>query len=179
MATPKREPPARRGKQPHPGKEERRPNRKPGRGGKTADDAAEEATGAKSKEPTPEQRAARQAEALRQVFPACMAVALSLHGQIGPSGYKAYLTQLLKDAGDPVDPIERMLLEQLALAHFRIAQLHADAGRAQGVEAVKIYNSIASRLLGEFRRTALAIRLYRTRLPEGKAEKLKVFKVAQ
>src|SRR5262245_17338250 len=180
MPTTKHEAPRKPGERPRPGKKERRPNGKPGRGGKTADDAAEEATGAKSKEPIPEQRAVRQAEALRQVFPACMAVALSLHGQIGPSGYKAYLTQLLKDAGDPVDPIERMLLEQLALAHFRIAQLHADAGQARGVEAAKIYNSVAARMLGEFRRTALALRVYRTRLPEGKpAERLKVFKMAQ
>jgi hypothetical protein len=129
------------------------------------------------REPTAAERAARQAEALRSaVFPACMSLALGLDGQVGPSGYRAYLEQLLKDVRDP---IERMLIEQLALAHFRLAQLHGDAGQAKGVEAVKILNSVAARMLGELRRTALAIRLYRARLPEGKAEKLKVFKMAQ
>src|SRR5262245_60211084 len=179
MATRKHEVPPKRGERPQPGEKERRPNSKPGQGKKVAGDAAEE--GACANEPTPEQRAARQAEALRQaIFPSCMAVALGLDGQVGPSGYRAYLAQLLKDTGDPTDPIEHMLTEQLALAHFRIAQLHADAGQARGVEAAKIYNSLAARMLGEFRRTALALRVYRTRLPEGKpAERLKVFKMAQ
>jgi hypothetical protein len=109
-----------------------------------------------------------------------MAVALGLGGQVGPAGCRAYLEHLVQDAGDPTDPIERMLLEQLGLAHFRIAQLHADAGRAQGVEAAKIYNSVAARLLGEFRRTALALRVYRARLPESQAaEKLRVYQMAQ
>src|SRR5262245_51047132 len=72
----------------------------------------------KQPEPTPAERAARQAEALRQaIFPSFMALALGLDNQVGPLGYRAYLAQLIKDAGDPPDPIERMLIEQLALAH--------------------------------------------------------------
>jgi hypothetical protein len=133
------------------------------------------------RKPTAAERAARQAEALRQaIIPACMAAALGLDRQVGPLGYRAYLDQLLKDAGDPTDPVERMLLEQLALAHFRNAQLHADAGQARGVEAAKIYNSLAARMLGELRRTALALRLYQARLPEGQDQKkLKIYKMAQ
>jgi hypothetical protein len=73
-----------------------------------------------------------------------------------------------------------MMLEQLALAHFRIGQLQVNAGRSNGTEATKTYNAAASRLLGEFRRTALALCAYRTRVPEGKLEKkLKLFKAAQ
>src|SRR5262249_39522915 len=109
-----------------------------------------------------------------------MAVALGLDNQVGPSGYRFFLEALRKGAGDPTDPLGRMLVGQPALAHFRNPQLHADAGQARGVEAAKIYNSVAARMLGEFRRTALALRVYRTRLPEGKpAERLKVFKMAQ
>ena len=73
-----------------------------------------------------------------------------------------------------------MLLEQLALAHFRIAQLHVCAGTAKSIEGAKVYNSVTARLWGEFRRTALALRAYRAHVPEGKSmQKLKIFKMAQ
>jgi hypothetical protein len=73
-----------------------------------------------------------------------------------------------------------MLLEQLALAHFRVGQLHAAAGGAQGAEAAKALNAAAARLLGEFRRTALALRAYRTRVPEGRPQAdLRVYRAAQ
>src|SRR4051794_17121498 len=126
------------------------------------------------------QRAAHQADVLgNAVMPAMMATALNL-AQVGASGYRAYLDRLLADAGSPSDPIEIMLLEQLAIAHFRIAQLHGSAGQAQGIEAQKLLCAAAARLLGEFRRTALAIRVYRTGVPEGKAEgQMKIHKLAQ
>ena len=73
-----------------------------------------------------------------------------------------------------------MLLEQLALAHFRIGQLHVSAGSAQGLEAVKVYNSVAARMLGEFRRTALALRVVQAGVPKGEAaKKVKLYKLAQ
>jgi hypothetical protein len=43
-----------------------------------------------------------------------------------------------------------------------------------------LYNSVAARMLGEFRRTALALRVYQADVPKGKAaEKLKIHKLAQ
>jgi hypothetical protein len=129
------------------------------------------------------QRAVQQAEVMRQtLFPAMMADALGYEGTFEGRAYKVYLERLLEDAGNPRDPIERMMLEQLALAHFRIGQLHVSAGHARSTEAAKIYNSGAARLLGEFRRTALALRVYKTGVPEGKAqakERLKIHKIAQ
>ncbi len=87
----------------------------------------------------------------------------------------------MEEAGShPIDPIERMLLEQLALAHFRIGQLHVRASEAQGLEAVRVYNSVAARMLGEFRRTVLALRICQAEVPKKKAEgKLKIHKLAQ
>ena len=126
------------------------------------------------------QRAAHEAEILRKaVVPASMATAIRID-QVSASGYRAYPDRLLQDAGNPTDPIEIMMLEQLVMAHFRIAQLHGSAGQAQGIEAVKMLSSAAARLLGEFRRTALAIRVYRDGVPEDKTEKkLKIHKLAQ
>src|SRR4029077_19969518 len=98
------------------------------------------------------------AEILRTViFPGRMAAALGLDSIVESPAYRIYLDRIMDDAGNPSDPIERMLLEQLTLAHFRIADLHVGASTAKGIEAMKIYNSGASRLLGEFRRTALAL----------------------
>jgi hypothetical protein len=77
------------------------------------------------------------------------------------SGYRQYLDKLRTDAGNPSDPIEVMLLEQLALAHLRTAQLQSKAGSAEGLETAKIYNAAAARLLSELRQTALAIKTYR------------------
>jgi hypothetical protein len=127
------------------------------------------------------QKVAQEADALRTaLFPSLMATALGLDKFFTSHAYKVFLERLVEDAGNPQDPVEVMMLEQLALAHFRIGQLHASAGQAKGIEAAKIYNAVTARMLGEFRRTALALRLYKSRLPEGKAEaKLKIFKAAQ
>lgn len=127
------------------------------------------------------QRIAHQANALREgAFPALMATAVGLDRYFDTAAYRVYLGRVLKDLGDPADPIERMLIEQLCLAHFRTAQLHAGAGQAQGAEAVKAYNAVAARMLGELRRTALALKAYRTGVPAGESRAtLKLFKAAQ
>lgn len=97
----------------------------------------------------------------RIAFPAMMAAALGLDQFAGPNGFRAHLDQLLKDAGNPSDPIERMLIEQFAFAHLRIVQLQVSAAKATNPELVKAYNGAASRLLGELRRLALSLRSYR------------------
>lgn len=108
------------------------------------------------------QTVAYQADVLREVvFPGLMSSALALDGVVDGPAYRVYLARLLADAGSPADPVERMLLEQLAVAHFRVGQLHARAGRADGVEATRVLTAAAARLLGEFRRNALALRAYR------------------
>jgi hypothetical protein len=129
------------------------------------------------------QQAAYQAEVLREtLFPAMMAEAIGYDNLFGSAAYKTFLDRFIKDAGSPTDPVETMLLQQLAVAHFRIGQLHIGASHAQGTEAMKLYTAAASRLLGEFRRTALALRAYRGRVPEDKPEekeRLKIFKMAK
>jgi hypothetical protein len=127
-----------------------------------------------------QQRAAHHADALRgAAFPVLMSEALGLGGMFDGSACRVFLERLLADAGNPADPVERMLLEQLALAHFRTAQLHVAAGQSKGAEAAKLLSAAAARLLGEFRRTALALRAYRGREPGERATPLKVFKAAQ
>jgi hypothetical protein len=112
--------------------------------------------------------AQEQAVAIEQaMMPSVFASALGLDRYFDAAGYRAFLDKVRADAGNPTDPVEVMLLEQLVLAHFRSAQLQAQAGTAEGLEAVKIYNSAAARLLSEFRLTALSLAAYRRTRSEG------------
>lgn len=125
------------------------------------------------------QEAAAQADALRRgVFASLMADALGSPDRV--EGFRIFLDNVLKDTGHPKDPIEAMIIEQLALAHFRIGLLHADAAKAKTLEATKILNSVVARMLGEFRRTVLALRVYRGRAPsDNDAGDRRVLKMAQ
>jgi hypothetical protein len=99
--------------------------------------------------------------AKRAILPAAMASAMRLERYIDSPGHSRFLDDILKDAGSPSDPVETMLLKQLALCHLRAAQLHGHAGQAVGLEAAALYNAAAARLTAEFRKTALALKRYR------------------
>lgn len=86
----------------------------------------------------------------------------SLGEPAGATGFQAYRDQLMRDSGNPSDPIERMLIEQLALAHHQIGQLHYRASQAISPEAAKVYLGATCRFLAELRRLALALRQYRS-----------------
>jgi hypothetical protein len=118
-------------------------------------------------EPEPrdtERRVEHRAEVLRhRIFPAMLLNALSFDHLFDLADAKLFLDRLKADAGDPSDPVEQMLLEQLTLAHFRIGQLHASAGGAQTIEGAKILNGAACRMLAEFRKTVAVLKEYRRR----------------
>jgi hypothetical protein len=78
---------------------------------------------------------------------------------------RAYLDRFVVDAGGTQDPVERVLLEGLAFASLRLADLQSQAAQAKSIDAAKAYTSAAARLLGEIRRTALSLRVYRDRTP--------------
>jgi hypothetical protein len=78
-----------------------------------------------------------------------------------PEAYLQYLQTLLAEAGNPSDPIERMLIEQIALAHHNIGRLYSRAANTQHLDQSKAYYAAAVRLLAEFRRSVLAWKKYR------------------
>jgi hypothetical protein len=89
--------------------------------------------------------------------------ALFLSGSLGASSktfglkaFKLYRDRLLEEAGNPSDPIEIMLVEQLALSHLSVGRLPSEAASASNPENAIIYGSLAIGLTAEFRRTALA-----------------------
>jgi len=75
--------------------------------------------------------------------------------------FKAYRDDLMRDAGNPADPIEVMLIEQLMMAHHNVGRLHMQAAAARDPEEARACNAAAVRLMAEFRRSALALRTYR------------------
>jgi hypothetical protein len=77
------------------------------------------------------------------------------------AGYRMFRDRLLVDYGNPTDPVEVMMLEQLALAHLNLGQLFGKASSANSVECASAYLAATTRLMGEFRRTALALPAYR------------------
>ena len=52
---------------------------------------------------------------------------------------RLYLLGVLEDAGNPTDPIERMLVEQICLAHHNIGRLHVKAASADHPEEARVY----------------------------------------
>lgn len=97
------------------------------------------------------------------------AVLMSLAGKnfgstVGGGGFKTYWDNLLAASGNPKDPIEVMLLEQLAWCHQRLGALHCQAAEARTVEVAVAYDAAAARLMAEYRKSALALRVYRSPL---------------
>jgi hypothetical protein len=77
------------------------------------------------------------------------------------ASFKCYRDRLVAGCGAPSDPVELMLIEQLALAHLTVGRLHSRSARAQGVEEARAYGSLAVNMVGEFRRLALGLKAYR------------------
>jgi hypothetical protein len=75
--------------------------------------------------------------------------------------YHAYFAQLLADAGDITDPIERMLVEAIAIAFHRSGQLLVKSASAENLQASAMYNAATTKMLAEFRRLTLSLEAYR------------------
>ena len=101
-----------------------------------------------------------QAENLREMAGAgwlYWIISATLSEQLDPDAFKVYRDVLLKEAGNPTDPIEIMLIEQLALSHFSIGRLHVRSCSTDIPKMALAFEDAATRLLGEFRRCTLAL----------------------
>jgi hypothetical protein len=106
-----------------------------------------------------QQNAGRLRDAAASLF--CYATMVPAFQGIDAAAYQIYRDRLVADCGGPTDPIEIMIIEQLSLAHFSLGLLSCKAANAGKPEAVGIYAGAAARLMGEFRRSALALQGYR------------------
>lgn len=92
----------------------------------------------------------------------CFDRIVGMENVASPKAARRYVEQLLAEAKRTDDPIESMMIQQLIMAHHRIANLHVSAATAKKVDACETYSAMAQRLLAEFRRLALALREYRS-----------------
>ena len=92
---------------------------------------------------------------------------------------EVYLQQLMEDAGQPSDPVVRIMLEQLAMAHHKIGRLNRLSAEATTLDEAKVNDAASACLLGELRRLALAIKEYRSPAPTQHVTLVKQQNVAQ
>jgi hypothetical protein len=102
-------------------------------------------------------------------IPTLLAAAVPFTESVGVVGFHDWLAVFLRDAGDPSDPVLRMLLQQIAFAHFRVALLHARAQDATQTDAADVYMAAASKLTAEFRRLVLTLADYRNASGSGES----------
>jgi len=81
--------------------------------------------------------------------------------RLSTKGAATYLLTFYPDGKTPSDPIEKALLEQLAIGHQRSIALNLRADKEPDALKLAVYNTAAVRLGAEVRRTALAIKAYR------------------
>lgn len=113
--------------------------------------------------PPPPASPLRQAQLIaQQLFPMLMASAVGF-SDLEAEGFFRYMEWMIKEAGNPRDPLEQILLGQTALAHFRIGVLHTAAAGSTDKDAVEVYANAATRLTGELRRLILTLAEYRER----------------
>src|SRR5271166_6000051 len=85
---------------------------------------------------TPEQKA--QNLRVNGVAPYLYGAMAPLLGEVfDVATFKSYVDAFLKEAGAPTDPVERLLLEQLILAHHVVGRLHVRAGTSDNLEEIK------------------------------------------
>jgi hypothetical protein len=75
--------------------------------------------------------------------------------------WRLYLDEFVRQAGNPSDPVEKLMVEQLALAHNAITKLYVRAASAEDAATSELCFAALARLAAEFRRLALALHVYR------------------
>jgi hypothetical protein len=91
----------------------------------------------------------RQTSVLQNVLFASQARAsLSLDGTASISSFRVFFARFWSEAGSPRDPVEKLLLEQLAVAHLKVGELYALAAAVKALEFKQLYGNAAVRLLG-------------------------------
>ena len=81
--------------------------------------------------------------------------------QVDLVAFKLYRDQFLADCGNPTDPIEIILIEQIVMAHLITGHLQVKGAHESSAECAGVYLGAAARLTGELRRTALALQVFR------------------
>jgi hypothetical protein len=105
----------------------------------------------------------RQSMVLANVFfPAQVITALSLGEQATVTAVRLFLAQFREEAGGPRDAVEKVLLDQLIVAHLKIGELYALGAETAKLEFKQLYSNAAARLLGTVCQLVSTLASYRS-----------------
>jgi hypothetical protein len=105
----------------------------------------------------------RQAGVIQNVcFPAQVLASLSLDGTASVSAMRLVLARFREEADSPSDPVEKLLLDQLMVAHLKVGELYAQAAATPKLEFKQLYGNAAARLLGAICQLVSTLTTYRT-----------------
>jgi hypothetical protein len=90
-----------------------------------------------------------------------------LFDQLTSASFVRYTQGIVQDAGDPSDPLERLLVEQLIQISHAASRLLVKASLVGSAEGSALLHATAARLFGEYRKGLLALREYRTSVASG------------
>jgi hypothetical protein len=91
----------------------------------------------------------------------CYATMSGMFPQPDTHAFQEYRNRLLEDCGNPTDPVEVMMIEQITLAHLNIGRLQFKSATSESPETARVYGGMATHLLAEFRRCCLALQAFR------------------
>jgi hypothetical protein len=77
-----------------------------------------------------------------------------LLGDLPPTAFARYIENIVADSGASSDPVARMLVEQMTLAHHAVGGLLMRAAKSDSAEVAVNFLGAAARLMAEFRRGA-------------------------
>jgi hypothetical protein len=95
------------------------------------------------------------------VLPSQLQLAAGNPPEIERPAFRAYRDQMVLESGSR-NVLEQTLLEQVAMAHLAASRLLANAGLAETAEADSLRCAAAAKLMGEVRRTVVAIKELRS-----------------
>jgi hypothetical protein len=102
---------------------------------------------------------------LLEEFGAALVMHATRGGALGGfdvTAFQYFRDAVLAGAGGPSDPVEVLLLEATVLAYLAVGRLYTRAATAADGDAVRAYTWLAATMNAELRRTALALKAYRT-----------------
>jgi hypothetical protein len=95
-------------------------------------------------------------------YPSMTLASLGLDENTSIIGMRLVLARFKEAAGNPSDPVERLLLDQLATAHFKIPALFARSEEATSIDFKALYLSAATKLLSTLGQLVTVLSTYRT-----------------
>jgi hypothetical protein len=105
----------------------------------------------------------KQAAILENVFfPAQVLEAFSLGDNASITGVRLFLARFREEAGQAQDAVEKILLDQLIVAHLKVGELYALAATTPKLEFKQLYGNAATRLLVVICHLVSTLASYRT-----------------